>query len=52
MGVALADPKIEAKILDLGGVPMPMTPVEFGQLLAHETEKWGKVIRAANIKAN
>lgn len=50
--VNLADPKIEAKILDLGGVPMPMTPAEFGQLLAHETEKWAKVIRAANIKAN
>mgnify|MGYP001064854414 CR=1 FL=1 len=52
VGIALADPKIEAKILDLGGVPMPMTPAEFGQLLAHETEKWAKVIRAANIKAN
>ena len=31
---------------------MPMTPAEFGKLLATETEKWGKVIRAANIKAN
>jgi hypothetical protein len=31
-------------------VPMPMTPPEFGKLLAEETEKWGKVIRAANIK--
>jgi hypothetical protein len=29
---------------------MPMTPAEFGKLLAEETEKWGKVIRAANIK--
>ncbi|MFO1162956.1 MAG: tripartite tricarboxylate transporter substrate binding protein [Reyranellaceae bacterium] len=52
VGAALADPRIEAKILDLGGVPMPMTPEEFGQLLARETEKWAKVIRAANIKAN
>ncbi len=49
-GKALADPKIKARILDLGGVPMPMTPAEFGQLLVAETEKWGKVIRAANIK--
>jgi tripartite-type tricarboxylate transporter receptor subunit TctC len=47
---ALADPKIKAKILDLGGVPMPLTPPDFGKLLAEETEKWGKVIRAANIK--
>jgi tripartite-type tricarboxylate transporter receptor subunit TctC len=47
---ALADPKLAARILDLGGVPMPMTPAEFGCLLAAETEKWGKVIRAANIK--
>jgi hypothetical protein len=31
-------------------VPMPMTPAEFGTLLAEETAKWGKVIRAANIK--
>jgi len=47
---ALANPTLKAKILDLGGVPMPMTPAEFGKLLAEETEKWGKVIRAANIK--
>jgi tripartite-type tricarboxylate transporter receptor subunit TctC len=52
MGVtaALADPKLKARILDLGGVPMPMTPAEFGRFLAAETEKWAKVIRAANIK--
>jgi tripartite-type tricarboxylate transporter receptor subunit TctC len=47
---ALADPKLKARILDLGGVPMPMTPAEFGRFLAAETEKWGKVIQAANIK--
>jgi tripartite-type tricarboxylate transporter receptor subunit TctC len=47
---ALADAKLKARILDLGGVPMPMTPPEFGKLLAEETEKWGKVIRAANMK--
>jgi len=50
VGRALADAKLEARIRDLGGVPMPMTPAEFGKLLAEETEKWGKVIRAANIK--
>ena len=47
---ALADPKLKARILDLGGVPMPMTPEEFGRFVAAETEKWAKVIRAANIK--
>jgi tripartite-type tricarboxylate transporter receptor subunit TctC len=50
VGNALADAKLKAKIIDLGGVPMPMTPPEFGKFLAEETEKWGKVIRAANIK--
>jgi tripartite-type tricarboxylate transporter receptor subunit TctC len=51
VGTALADPKLKARIIELGGVPMPMTPADFGKLLAAETEKWGKVIRAANIKA-
>jgi tripartite-type tricarboxylate transporter receptor subunit TctC len=50
VGTALADAKLKARILDLGGVPMPMTPAEFGTLLAEETAKWGKVIRAAKIK--
>jgi tripartite-type tricarboxylate transporter receptor subunit TctC len=47
----LADPKMKARFADLGGVPMPMTPADFGKLVADETEKWGKVIRAANITA-
>ena len=50
VGVALANPALKAKILDMGGVPMPMTPAEFGRFLAEETAKWGKVIRAANMK--
>jgi tripartite-type tricarboxylate transporter receptor subunit TctC len=50
VNAALADPKLKARILDLGGVPMPMTPAGFGLFLAAETEKWAKVIRAANIK--
>src|SRR5882724_1325556 len=50
VNTALADPKLKARIVDLGGVPMPMTPAAFGLLLAAETEKWAKVIRAANIK--
>jgi hypothetical protein len=35
----------------MGGTPLPGSPAEFGKLIADETEKWGKVIRAANIKA-
>jgi len=46
----LADPKLKARLADIGAVPMPMTTAEFGKFLAAETEKWGKVIRAANIK--
>jgi tripartite-type tricarboxylate transporter receptor subunit TctC len=46
---ALADPKIQQRIKDLGGEPTPMTPAEFGKLVADETEKWGKVVKAANI---
>jgi tripartite-type tricarboxylate transporter receptor subunit TctC len=48
---ALADPKTRARLADLGGLPMPMTPAEFSQFIVQETEKWGKVIRSANIKA-
>jgi tripartite-type tricarboxylate transporter receptor subunit TctC len=50
INTALADPKVSARIADFGGVPIAMTPAEFGQLIADETEKWGKVIRAAGIK--
>ena len=50
VGAALADPKLAARIVELGGVPMPMTSAEFGTFLATETEKWGKVIKAANIR--
>jgi tripartite-type tricarboxylate transporter receptor subunit TctC len=46
----LADPKLKTRFAELGGEPMPMTPVEFGKLVVVETEKWAKVIRAANIK--
>ena len=49
VSAGLADPKIKERLADLGGAPMPMTPAEFGKLIAEETEKWGKVIRAANI---
>ena len=51
INAGLADPTIKARLADLGGVPMPMSPADFGKLIADETEKWAKVIRAANIKA-
>jgi tripartite-type tricarboxylate transporter receptor subunit TctC len=47
---SLADPRLQAKLADLGGIPTPMTPAEFGKLIADETEKWAKVVLAGNIK--
>ena len=51
VNAVLTDPKLQTRLAELAGEPMPMTPAEFGKLVAEETEKWGKVIRAANIKA-
>ena len=50
INAALVDPKIKARLADLGGTTLPGSPADFGKLIADETEKWGKVIRAANIK--
>jgi len=50
INAGLADPKIKARLADLGGAVLPGSPADFGKLIAEETEKWGKVIRAANIK--
>jgi tripartite-type tricarboxylate transporter receptor subunit TctC len=47
----LADPKVKARFADLGATLLAGSPADFGKLIADETEKWGKVIRAANIKA-
>jgi tripartite-type tricarboxylate transporter receptor subunit TctC len=47
---ALDDPKIKARLTDLGVTRVSGSPADFGKLIADETEKWGKVIRAANIK--
>jgi tripartite-type tricarboxylate transporter receptor subunit TctC len=47
---ALVDPTIKARITELGGSVLSGSPADFGKLIADETEKWGKVIRAANIK--
>jgi tripartite-type tricarboxylate transporter receptor subunit TctC len=50
INAALADPKIRTRLANLGGAPLSMTPADLARLIADETEKWGKVIRAANIK--
>jgi tripartite-type tricarboxylate transporter receptor subunit TctC len=50
INTGLAEGRIKGRLADLGGEPMPMAPAEFGKLVADETEKWGKVIRAANIR--
>jgi tripartite-type tricarboxylate transporter receptor subunit TctC len=50
INAALADPKIKARLVDLGGTVLPGSPVEFGKLIADETEKWAKVIKFAGIK--
>jgi tripartite-type tricarboxylate transporter receptor subunit TctC len=50
INAGLADPKIKARLADLGGTMLAGSPADFGKLIAEETEKWGKVIRAAGIK--
>jgi len=51
VNAALDDPKMKARLADLGGVALPGSPAEFGKLIADETEKWAKVIKFAGIKA-
>ena len=46
----LADPKMKARIAELSNLPMPMTPADFGNLIASETERWGKVVKFAAMK--
>jgi tripartite-type tricarboxylate transporter receptor subunit TctC len=51
INVALAEPNMSARMADLGGTALMGSPADFGRFIAAEVEKWGKVIRAANIKA-
>ena len=51
INAGLADPKMKARIADLGGTEFAGSPAHFGKFIADETEKWGKVVRSANIKA-
>ena len=50
INIALAEPKIKARLADLGAAALAGSPTDFGKLISEEAEKWGKVIRAANIK--
>jgi tripartite-type tricarboxylate transporter receptor subunit TctC len=50
INLALADPKMTARLGELGALPLSGSPAEFGALLVDETEKWGKVVRFASIK--
>lgn len=52
VGEALKDPKLIARLAETGGVPKPMTPEEFGQLVANETEKWRKVVAFAGVSVD
>ena len=51
INAGLADPKLKARMADLGGTVFALSPSDFGEFIADETEKWGKVIRVINIKA-
>jgi tripartite-type tricarboxylate transporter receptor subunit TctC len=51
INAALADPGIQAKFADLGGVLIPGTPEDFGKIIAEETEKWSKVVKATGATA-
>jgi tripartite-type tricarboxylate transporter receptor subunit TctC len=52
INAGLADPRLKARLADLGGTVLVGSPADFGKLVADETEKWGKVVPAANIKAD
>jgi tripartite-type tricarboxylate transporter receptor subunit TctC len=51
INAGLADPKIKARLAEMGGILLAGSPADFGKFIAEETDKWGKVIRALNIKA-
>lgn len=52
VNAGLDDPKLKARLVELGGTLLAGSPADFGKLIADDTEKWGKVIRAANIKVD
>lgn len=52
VGEALRDPKLVARLAEVGGIPKPMTSAEFGKLIADETEKWRKVVEFAGVSVD
>jgi len=50
INAGIADPKLKARLADTGGTVLPGSPADFARIIAEDTEKWGRVIRAANIK--
>ena len=52
INASLADPKVQARLADLGGTLMVGSAADFGKLIADETEKWSKVVKFAGIKAD
>jgi tripartite-type tricarboxylate transporter receptor subunit TctC len=50
INAAIADPGMKARLAAIGGEPLPGSSAEFGRLIAEETDKWAKVVRAAGIK--
>ena len=52
INAGLADPKLRARLAELGGMALPGAPADFAKLIARETDKWGRLIRASGIKIN
>ncbi len=51
INAGLADPNIKARLADLGGTPLAGSPIDFGKLVADETEKWAKVVKFSGARA-
>ena len=52
INAGVADPKMKARLANLGATPIPGTPADFAKLIAEDTEKWGKVVKTAGIKVD
>ena len=52
INASLADPKLQARLADLGGTLIAGSPADFGKLIVDDTEKWATVIKFAGIKAD
>jgi tripartite-type tricarboxylate transporter receptor subunit TctC len=50
INAALLDPKMKVRLADEGGIAIGGSPVDFAKLIVEETEKWGKVVKVANLK--